>query len=186
NIVHPLGSDTPLTVDLRYVAATSKDLEAMVERGAFRRDLFERLAGSVLRIPPLRDRPEDVLEIGRHFVAPYLRPEDEERRAAVEAWLRSREARRHRWPGNVRELQNALRSLLLGLDPGLGGAAAARPADEQPAWQAPGPIRRFEAPLRDVEDWYRRQVVARAGGNLSRAARVLEVDRATLRRRMRA
>ena len=182
NVVQPLGSDSAFTVDVRYVAATSKDLEAMAERGSFRRDLFERLAGSLLRIPPLRERPEDILEIGRQFVAPYLDRSATPRRAAIEGWLRSREARSHRWPGNVRELQNALRSLLLGLDPGV-----SRPAEEasEAPWQAPGPVRRFEAPLREVEDWYTAQVAARAGGNLSEAARRLGVDRATLRRHLR-
>jgi DNA-binding NtrC family response regulator len=182
NVVYPLGSDTASTVDVRYVAATSKDLEAMVERGSFRRDLFERLAGNLLRIPPLRERPEDILEIGRQFVAPYLPPGESPRRAAIEGWLRSREARLHRWPGNVRELQNALRSLLLGLDPGVSRTAEA--TSTPPLLPAPEAIRRFEAPLREVQDWYTGQVAARSQGNLSRAARTLGVDRATLRRHL--
>jgi DNA-binding NtrC family response regulator len=244
NDVYPVGSDTAYTVAIRYIAATHKDLEGMVNRGEFRRDLFERLAGMILRVPPLRERPEDIVEIGRHIVASYLPPADSERRAAVEGWLRSREARRHSWPGNVRELQNALRNLLLGLDPGLrrdpdqpgvgaprwgappgfprthqnqdvgrsfaggappgfprthqnqdvgrsfaGGAPPGFPRTHQNqdvgrsfAGGAPEPVRRLEATLRQVEDWYRAAVVERLGGNLSRAARVLGVDRSTLRR----
>jgi transcriptional regulator of acetoin/glycerol metabolism len=180
NDVYPVGSDTPTSVNVRYIAATHRDLEAMVERGEFRRDLFERLAGTVLHVPSLRERPDDIVEIGLQFADAYLPPGESPRRAAIDSWLRSREARLHSWPGNVRELQNALRNVLLGLDPGLRRVGA---PDSAPAWDAPEPIRRFEATMRQVEAWYRAQVVARAGGNLSRAARVLGVDRSTLRRR---
>ena len=183
NEVYPVGSDTGYTVAIRYIAGTHKDLESMVERGEFRRDLFERLAGAILRVPPLRDRPQDIVEIGRHFAANYLPPGASSRRAAIEGWLRSREAQSHSWPGNVRELQNALRNLLLGIDPGLRRGVAAGTAAAAPRWTAPEPVRRLEATLRQVEDWYRSAVVARERGNLSRAARVLGVDRSTLRRR---
>ena len=182
NDVYPVGADTAYTVAIRYIAATHKDLERLVERGDFRRDLFERLAGTILRVPPLRERPQDIVEIGRHFAAAYLPEGESARRAAIESWLRSREARNHSWPGNVRELQNALRNLLLGLDPGL-RRGEAEPARAAPRWGAPEPIRQFEATLRQVEDWYRAAVIARQSGNLSRAARILGVDRSTLRRR---
>ena len=178
NDVYPVGSDTAYTVVIRYIAATHKDLEAMVERGDFRRDLFERLAGTILRVPPLRDRPEDILEIGRQLVATYLPEDDTTRRLEIERWLRSSEARRHSWPGNVRELQNALRNLLLGLDPGLRRGTST----ERPAWDAPDPIRNFEATLHQVEAWYRTAVIEKHGGNLTRAARLLGIDRSTLRR----
>jgi len=181
NEVTPVGSDQAFTVDVRYIAATHRDLEGMVARDTFRRDLFERLAGNVLRIPPLRERPEDILEIGRGLAAGYIADESAPRRVAIDAWLRSREARLHPWPGNVRELQNALRNLVLGLDPGLRRGEGAPP---HARLGAPDAIRRFEAPLAEVEAWYARGVVERTAGNLSRAARALEVDRATLRRKL--
>ena len=65
--VHPVGSDEGQAVDLRYVAATHKDLSGMVEEGTFRPDFFERLAGNVIVVPPLRERPDDVVEIGQAF-----------------------------------------------------------------------------------------------------------------------
>ena len=184
NDVYPVGSDVAYTVAIRYLAATHKDLESMVERGEFRRDLFERLAGTILRVPPLRERPQDILEIGRHIVAGYLPPGESARRRAIDAWLRSREARRHSWPGNVRELQNALRNLLLGLDPGLRRTStdANGPTAGAPRRGAPAPICRLEATLEQVDDWYLGAVLEQQRGNLSRAARVLGVDRSTLRR----
>jgi DNA-binding NtrC family response regulator len=181
NEVTPVGSDEAFTVDVRYIAATHRDLEGMVARGTFRRDLFERLAGNVLRIPPLRERPEDILEIGRGLADAYIPDQTAPRRTAIDAWLKSREARHHPWPGNVRELMNALRNLALGLEPGLRRSEVPAPPA---AHGAPEAIRRFEAPLELVEAWYARGAVERAGGNLSQAARALAVDRATLRRKL--
>jgi DNA-binding NtrC family response regulator len=181
--VFPVGSDTPERVDVRYVAATHKDLEKMVDEGGFRRDLFERLAGNVIRIPPLRDRPEDLHEIGVSFVRQYLgdRPPSDE----ILSFLDSAEARSYAWPGNVRELQNALRNLMLGLPPGLGH----EPGDDSDAGgedsSVPDPIRSRTATMQTVEAWYLRAVVDSVGGNLTQAARVLGLDRSTVRRRLR-
>ncbi|GAB4565504.1 MAG: hypothetical protein Tsb0020_16450 [Haliangiales bacterium] len=179
NEVFPLGSDTPHHVDLRYVAATHKDLEGMVERRAFRRDLFERLAGNVIRIPPLRRRSEDLRAIALPFVSQYLGANtDHPQLAVIEQWLDSDEARGYSWPGNVRELQNVLRNLLLGLPSGI--AAKAPPTTRA----IPEPIAAGEASLREVEQWYLRRVLSQLDGNLSQAAKALGVDRSTLRRRL--
>ncbi len=180
NEVFPLGSDTPHHVDLRYVAATHKDLEGMVERRAFRRDLFERLAGNVIRIPPLRRRGEDLRAIALPFVSQYLGVKtDHPQLAVIEKWLDSDEAQGYAWPGNVRELQNVLRNLLLGLPSGI---ATKTP----PTTRAiPKPITAGEASLREVEQWYLRRVLNQLDGNLSQAAKTLGVDRSTLRRRLR-
>jgi len=179
--VQPLGADTHFTVDLRYIAATHKDLEAMVEEKNFRQDLFQRLAGTVIRIPPLRDRPEDMVEIGLAFARESLQTtrEPELHLKKIRDWLRGPEARAYHWPGNVRELQNALRSLLLGLhpelQPGADRTAAARDG-------VPAAVRDASWPLRPVKDWYLRRVLARTDGNFTRAAQALGVDRSTLRR----
>ncbi len=186
NEVTPLGSDEPARVEVRYVAATHKDLEAMADGGAFRRDLFERLAGNIVRCPPLRDRPGDIVELGEAFIAPYLQDAPDDGAAeSIRDWLTSSTARNHDWPGNVRELQNRLRDLLLGLSAELRPGSGARPtsaADAMPG--LPAPIREGTATLRFVEDWYIRRVFDDHEKNYSRAARALGIDRTKVKRRL--
>ena len=186
NEVYPVGSDTPHTVDLRYVAATHKDLGQMVDDKEFRADLYERLAGNVLTVPPLRDRPEDILDIGEYFIEMYLRRVRVAKPDTIDSWLRSREARNYAWPGNVRELQNALRNLLLGLEPGLRGASSVFASPSSDVEGLPPAIRDSTASLQDVSDWYMERVLAATDSNYTQAARTLGVDRSTVRRRTKA
>ena len=184
NEVTPLGSDAHHVADVRYVAATHKDLPRMVEQGAYRRDLYERLAGNVIWLPPLRDRPEDIVEIGEAFVERQV-PEGALllTRQRIRDWVRSREALEHSWPGNVRELQNALRNLMLGLPPGIGHGVA--PATKSLDDELPPRVRDCEASQAEVDDWYLARVLEHVEGNLTRAAHILGVDRTTVRRRAR-
>tara|TARA_B100001750_G_scaffold41824_1_gene30493 strand:- start:253 stop:1530 length:1278 start_codon:yes stop_codon:yes gene_type:complete len=180
DVVQPLGADEPQEAHCRYVAATHLDLRAMVERGDFRRDLYERLAGHVLRVAPLRERREDIPELGRHFVRRYLAegelPEVWDR---VTTWLDRARRLPHSWPGNVRELQNMLRSVLLGLDPTLDPVAPTVEGTDLPTT-----IAENTATLREVEDWYLARVLAAQDGSAAAAARVLGIDRGTVRRRL--
>jgi len=184
--VFPVGSDTGHQVDVRYIAATHKDLESMTEGGDFRRDLFERLAGNIVRIAPLRDRPEDVIEIGKAFVRRYLDDRRHfDRLARIDEWLASREACTYSWPGNVRELQNALRNMILGLPPGLKTGAGGQLSMSMTASDGniPEAILNGTASLVAVEDWYIHRVLEKNGGNYSQSARVLGLDRSTVKRR---
>ena len=105
-VVDRIGGRTPITVDLRVVAATNKDLKAAVENGTFRGDLFFRLAVFPVEIPPLRERDDDVLMLANHF-ANQIGKELRGREAALgEAAVEA--IRRYNWPGNVRELENAI------------------------------------------------------------------------------
>jgi len=184
NEVFPLGSDESHRVDVRYIAATHKNLEAMVAGREFRGDLFQRFAGIVVRIPPLRERPEDMVEIGHDFLRRYLPDDDHPLIEPIETWLASDEALSHTWPGNVRELQNVLRSMMLGLEPVLGGAPEARAAAS--AAGVPESIREARASADEVDEWYLRRVLQACDNNLTRAAIVLGIDRSTVRRRARA
>ena len=181
--VAPLGADEVQTIDVRFVAATHRDLDAMVKSGGFRRDLYQRLAGNVIRVPPLRARPDDIPEIARAFVHAYL-PDGLMQDVArdVEDWLRSDAVKAYAWPGNVRELQNMLRSVMLGIP-------APLIVDKQPPHPKavlPAPLAACSAALRQVEDWYIRRVLSHTGENFAEAARILGVDRSTVRRRARA
>ncbi len=103
-VVTPVGASAPVTVDVRIVAATHRDLIAMVKAGAFREDLFYRLNVVRVALPPLRERGADILVLAEHFLR-QLGPEPSPKRlspAAAQALLA------HPWPGNVRELRNVL------------------------------------------------------------------------------
>jgi DNA-binding NtrC family response regulator len=105
--VTPVGSDSPVDADARLIAATSRDLPAMVREGRFRQDLYERLKVTVIKLPPLRERREDVRPLAARFIADWnakygeRRYLTEEAICLLEAWS---------WPGNVRELENAIKS----------------------------------------------------------------------------
>ena len=102
-----VGGTERIDVDVRVVAATNRDLEAMVEAGTFRADLFYRLRALHLRMPPLRERPGDVAEIARALLERMEGPTVTLDRAAIEL------LEQHAWPGNVRELENALRAVVV-------------------------------------------------------------------------
>ncbi len=106
--VDVVGSDRPVAVDVRVVAATNRDLPGMIESGEFRPDLYYRLNVVEIRVPPLRERPEDVEPLARRFVAGFAAGRDLE---APDAFLA--ELRRRPWPGNVRELENACERAVL-------------------------------------------------------------------------
>ncbi len=106
HVIERLGSTMPLQLDVRVVAATNRDLEQAVESGGFRRDLYYRLAVFPIRIPPLRERGEDVILIAEHFLAHFRRELKKPRLSLAPDALAA--LRAHIWPGNVRELQNTI------------------------------------------------------------------------------
>ena len=103
-----LGSDAPVAVDVRLVAATNRDLQAEVAAGRFRQDLYFRLAVLEIAVPPLRERPDDIALLAQHFV---MSAEGDGGRE-LSAELHERLARRS-WSGNVRELQNTIERLVV-------------------------------------------------------------------------
>lgn len=186
DVVQPVGADATTQVDVRYVAATHVDLEARVREGTFRADLYHRLAGNVIRVPPLRERVDDIPLIGMAFVRRHLSTEDfQKERPAIERWLKSAAVRAHRFPGNVRELQNHLRDVMLGMSPRLDRETASASAEE-PTDDIPARIREGAATMREVQDWYLRAALVAAEGNYTEVSRSLGIDRATVRRRARA
>ena len=103
-----VGGRTPITTDVRIVAATNKDLRRLINHGLFREDLFFRLNVVPIRLPPLRERREDVPDLIRHFFSVVEREGLSAKRLAPEALELLKQ---YRWPGNVRELENLIRRL---------------------------------------------------------------------------
>jgi DNA-binding NtrC family response regulator len=173
-----VGSVRPRKIDVRFVAATNRDLEAEVARGGFRRDLYFRLNGMSLTIPPLRERPRDLAVLARAFVASMARGRAPRISDAAMAALHA-----HGWPGNVRELRNAIeRALVLCDGPELLPEHLPRPVP----FASPEEEVTSEAaaePAAVVADDERARILAAlaaCGGNQSRAARQLGISRKVL------
>lgn len=172
--IRRVGSTVTRNVKARLISATNKDLEAQVRDGRFREDLFWRLNVLSIHVPALRERAADIPLLVEHFVGGLsVSPEAMARLTA------------HPWPGNVRELRNTLERAMT-LRPGesievedLPQATGVRDAAGLLAEDA-----RREVPLRDVERSYILMVMERTGGNKSRAAEILGLDRKTLYRRL--
>jgi DNA-binding NtrC family response regulator len=165
--VKPVGSENAKSVDIRVVAATNRDLRREVNRGAFREDLYFRLAVIPIRMPPLRERGDDALLLAEAFYRDLAGAE-----AALPAALRARVGQ-HDWPGNVRELRNAVEQVAalgeISVEP------AAAPSGELPPFKEAKrqAIERFEKP-------YLEALLAASGGNASAAARRAGLDRVHL------
>ncbi|WP_242356303.1 MULTISPECIES: sigma-54 dependent transcriptional regulator [Anaeromyxobacter] len=175
--IRRVGANEPVQVDVRVVAATNKDLAAAVQAGRFREDLYYRLNVVTLRIPPLRDRREDIPLLVEHFAAKHGHPQAVVTPAAREmlvGW---------RWPGNVRELENVV-ARALALNPTGVIEPDALPESIRGPGAAPIPaVAAGERPtLAELERRYAAQVLAEQGGNKTRAAEVLGIDRKTLYR----
>jgi DNA-binding NtrC family response regulator len=177
--VRRVGAQASIAVDVRVIAATNRDLEALVADGKMRQDLYYRLNVVVLRVPPLRERGDDILQLARHFVARHsarLGLPIPELSAEVLARLRA-----HTWPGNVRELENALERAVA-----MSRHGVVLPGDLPPAIAGDSAVdSSLDADWPTLEVLERRyidKVLARSGGNKTAAATILGVDRRTLQR----
>jgi DNA-binding NtrC family response regulator len=174
----PVGESRSMKADVRIVAATNRDLAAEVKAGRFREDLYYRLKVFVLRVPPLRERLEDIVPLVRMFL---------EREGRADAKLRPavrRALETYPWPGNVRELQNAI---VHAVALAQGGELAVEHLPEELS-QPSKPARSVSAlrSLGEVEREHVESVLAACGGNQSDAAGILGIGRNTLWRKLRA
>jgi two-component system nitrogen regulation response regulator GlnG len=205
-----VGGRTPIKADVRIIAATNKDLRVLIQQGLFREDLFFRLNVVPLRLPPLRERTEDVPDLARHFFAQVEReglPRKQFDAAALDR------LKRYRWPGNVRELENLVRRVaalypqeVIGV--GIVDAELAQPTIEAEmagagednlgasverylaryfggfgdALPPPGLYHRI---LREIEAPLVSAALAATRGNQIKAAELLGVNRNTLRKKIR-
>jgi two-component system response regulator AtoC len=189
--VRRLGGEREVAVDVQVIAASNQNLEELVERGTFRRDLYHRLSVFIIDIPPLRDRIEDLEELVPLFLGEFNAIAGRRvGRVTDEAWSAMR---RHHWPGNVRELRNAIeRGVLLAEGESLGlrwlHLGTSRGA-ERPSPSAAGDSGLVlpldgSMTLDEMDSRIITEALRLAGGNVSAAARTLGVSRQTLRYRI--
>ncbi|MFO7752429.1 MAG: sigma-54 dependent transcriptional regulator [Desulfobacteraceae bacterium] len=175
--IMPVGSDNPVNVDIRIVAATNQDLKAGVSEGDFREDLFYRLNVIPLFIPPLRERTEDIFPLLEHFLKKFNAPS----RVSFSRQAMNR-LKTYHWPGNIREMQNMVeRCLILRkkdvieadeldlLEPGKEKAESFTPV-----------IPEGGVSLEDIEKSYIMKALEKSGGNQSEASRLLRIPRHVL------
>ena len=174
--IRPLGSSKSRKIDVRVVAATNRDLNALVEDGEFRQDLWFRLNVVHVRLPPLRERRGDISVLARHFLRRFNERYQRQVRLSPSG-LKSLEE--HAWPGNVRQFQHLLERLTI-LSPVEvleGDAVAESPRTLEPR-------RKPVESLADAEEDQIRKVLAATGGNKTRAAQILHIERKTLYRKL--
>jgi two-component system nitrogen regulation response regulator NtrX len=180
----PVGSNTPVKVDVRVISATNKRLEDLIDNGNFRHDLFYRLNVIPFQVPPLRERLEDVTLLVEHFNTRFSTDNGKKPKvflpAAVEA------LQNHAWPGNVRELKNTIERVIIMT------AKQKIDADDLPelGFTDEKPASSFRFPtFKAATDAYQREFIqhklAEFDGNVSKAAEDMGVDRSHLYRRMR-
>ncbi|ASM76157.1 transcriptional regulator [Vitreoscilla filiformis] len=174
--IRPVGSEQEQEVDVRVVAATNRSLEEEVAAGRFRPDLYHRLRVVECRLPPLRERPEDVPMLIHHYVRELAQQLGLPPIEINTACLHRLQA--YDWPGNVRELKNLVeRSLIMGYLCHDGCATTMPPAAPTP------PSSDTHEPLDQVEKRHCLHVLGVCGGNKSEAARRLGISRKTLERK---
>lgn len=180
-----VGGTRPIDVSVRYIGASNRDLESLVQQRTFRLDLYHRLVGTTITVPTLRDRPDDIEYIAMDYVESKIGLAAMDARVEpIRTWLRSDEVREYHWPGNVRELQTAVRNVFLGLPPRLQPAPVQQADGPESPDAIPDGLRRGKWNERQVCTWYAQRVYRCEGGNVSKAARLLEINRATLRARL--
>ena len=184
-VVRPVGSNKEHPFDTRIVCATNRDLEAMVEAGTFRRDLYYRVNVIHVELPPLRARGGDILLLAEHFLEQACVLAEQPRMAIADD--AARRLLEYPWPGNIRELENAVERGVA-----LAGEELLELADlptKVRNWTASHVLVAGSDPeelvsLRTMEARYIRRVLAAAGGNRTSAARILGIDRKSLYRKL--
>lgn len=186
-VVERLGGSKPIPVDVRLISATNKDVDGLIRDGKFREDLYYRLGGVTLRLPPLRERRDDIPLLADRFwralQQKYGRPGPALSREAVSRLAESP------WPGNVRELRSELEKLFV-LSPGetvtaddLPGVRAAAPASS--ALDAPLAAAEFRDAKRLFEVEYLTRKLQEFGGNVTRTAAAIGLERQSLQEKIR-
>jgi len=177
--VHPLGAPAPEPTDVRVITATHRDLPALAREGKFREDLLYRINVIEVRVPPLRDRLDDLEPLVRHLLRKHGAKIGKAEHAVSDAAMAA--IRRHSWPGNVRELENLIeRALVLGTGPLVTLEDLPESVKDGPS----EPVSVGGRRLADVEREHIEHTLHAVAGNKAAAARVLGLNRKTLYRKL--
>jgi two-component system response regulator HydG len=183
--VYRLGSNEAIKVNVRLLSATNRDLQAAVARGEFRQDLYFRLKVVTVKLPPLRERPEDIPLLTAHFVKDF-NARHGMNVSPVPAEPVRKAMRAYAWPGNVRELRNVVESAVVQDQDGLLGPDDLQDGEALKGLQgggaAAGPANLVGRPLNEVERYYIEKTLELTGGNREEAARMLGIGERTLYR----
>ena len=175
-----VGSVEPLKADFRLISATHQDLHKKIGEGSFRQDFFYRINVISLRVPPLRERKEDIPVLAKHFIKRFAMETNSNVDSIDEPAMKI--LQEYPWPGNVRELENVVERAVVTSRKRIVTAEAF-------AYLAPGipcvPVTSISRSLQDAEASHISTVLEESGWNISRAAKVLEVDRTTLHKKIR-
>jgi transcriptional regulator with PAS, ATPase and Fis domain len=182
-VFEPLGSVEPVSVDVRVIAATNKDLRRLVRKGAFREDLFYRVNVVRLKLPELRNRREDIPLLAERFVGKFNRLQNKDVAGVSDATLAL--LMEHDYPGNVRELENIIEHAFVLCRGGLIEPHHLPPSIRSDADTAT-PRGRGAFTLKALEALHIADAVRRHGGNRTAAARELGIDPSTLFRKVKA
>lgn len=194
-----VGEKTPIEVDVRVLATTNRDLEALMEEGRFRQDLFYRLNVVPIEIPPLRRRLSDIPELSRTFLESFMKQAGLASREFSQAALSV--LKNHKWPGNVRQLRNVVEWVVImhgghgtgdfmpeHLPPEFTGGAVSAGTE----YSSPGFLREnyLEIPLREAREEFEREYliaqVERFDGNISKTAQFVGMERSALHRKLKS
>jgi Nif-specific regulatory protein len=184
--VRPLGATTPRSVDVRIICATNRPLEKAVESGTFRQDLYYRLKVFPIKMPPLRERREDIPLLAEHFLARYTR----ESKKAVMGFSKDAldQLMSYSWPGNIRELENEVQRIVIQCDEGAFVTAevlspAIRKVEGLVGRAAPK-AGTLKDRMEEVERWLLAEALRESGGNKTRAAESLGITREGLHKKL--
>lgn len=176
--VYMVGDSRPHQANVRIVAASNKDLQGLVGKGLIRDDLYFRLSVLTISLPPLRDRGDDIFLLARSFADKFAQELDRPSIRFSDEALRA--LNNYTWPGNVRELENTIHRMVIMAE------TDTIDVPDLPSMMRGGPLyhQSLHRPLIEVEAEHIRNVVASVGGNKTRAAEILGIDRKTLREKL--
>jgi two-component system response regulator HydG len=183
-----IGANEPIKVNVRLISATHRDLDKAIQEGAFRQDLYHRLKVLVVKVPPLRERREDIPLLAAHFMKELNAHHGKHATTIAEPVRRAMAA--YDWPGNVRELRNFIESMIVLDSDGVLGLDDVQdsPVIEKPGLAAAttaGPSGLVGRPLTEVERYYIEQALALTEGNREEASKMLGIGERTLYRMIR-